>query len=147
MWSMRSYFPNQGANLHPLHWKHSLDHWAVREVQHGSSSERRTLRTERLSDSRGHTVRHSVGSQCRPPGSREHTFTQSSMSRPATARSGDTKGPCTCLGAGPALGQVPRGVTGPTRRSQAPSGPLGITACWSVWLLWGPRHRTKAVPG
>ena len=29
---MRSWFPNQGSNLCPLLWKHSLDHWTTREV-------------------------------------------------------------------------------------------------------------------
>lgn len=24
-------FPNQGSNLHPLHWKHSLKHWTTRK--------------------------------------------------------------------------------------------------------------------
>ena len=25
-------FPDQGSNLGPLHWEHSLNHWATKEV-------------------------------------------------------------------------------------------------------------------
>ena len=31
-WHAESLFPNQGSNLHPHHWKHSLNHWTSREV-------------------------------------------------------------------------------------------------------------------
>ena len=27
--------PNKGSNLHPLHWKHSLNHWITKEVPKG----------------------------------------------------------------------------------------------------------------
>ena len=29
---MASQFPDQRLKLHPLHWKHALNHWTAREV-------------------------------------------------------------------------------------------------------------------